>query len=66
MWSAWTNGTAGFKGDGHLEISRVSCICGVFGGLPAELWLAVQCLRHVLERGSLMRGGADQHATEIG
>jgi hypothetical protein len=45
------------------SFSLSTCLCGMFGGLPAELMLAVQCLRQVVARGRVNRGGPCQHAT---
>jgi hypothetical protein len=59
-WNQWC-GTTGFKGNGYPEF-LVSSVCGVLGGLPAELGLAVQCLRHVMARGRLKRVGPRQYA----
>jgi hypothetical protein len=46
--SAWTIGTAGFKGDGHPDFFLVSSIFSVLGELHVELWLAVQRCRRVV------------------
>jgi hypothetical protein len=42
--------------------------CRVLGGLPAELWLAIQCLRMVVVRDCLKRMGTagGRHATREG
>jgi hypothetical protein len=54
-------------GQEALQVSRematqsflVSSLCGTLGGLPAELWLVVQCLGQVVVRVPLKRVQAD-------
>jgi hypothetical protein len=50
-----TNGTAGFKGDGHPEFFLIYSIPSALDGLPAELWLTVLGLRQLVVRGRLKR-----------